>query len=121
MIILALLTVILFIYGCHGADNKSTKTLTTYLVLTSVTFVAFLIFIANYLFVVEETVKEVGENYENLGEVRKFEVDRFVACEGSECKGMLLDMIEKRLRDVLTVCSVVVGLQVWNLKLGINF
>lgn len=112
VLILALLTVLLVVYGCCCVDNKSPTGLTAFLVLTSVTFVALLVFIAFFMDFTEKTVKIVGENFENSNEWQKMDVEGILMCSGSGCKEVLMEMVEKRLRDVLIVCSIVVGLQV---------
>ena len=111
-IILAFVTVILTIYGCHCADIQSTAATTAYLVLTSITFVGYLLFITYFLMFKEHIQGAVNENFGNVTEFERRDVEGWLGCEGDECKNVVVMTVDDYLQQLVVICCIVVGCQV---------
>jgi hypothetical protein len=111
-IILAFIVVILSIYGCHCVDIRSTTATTAYLVLTSITFVGYLLFITYFLMFKEHMPAVVNENFKNLKEFERNDVEGWLGCVGAECKDAVVMAVEDHLQQLVVICCIIVGCQV---------
>ncbi|KAL7011805.1 hypothetical protein ACKWTF_014468 [Chironomus riparius] len=120
-IILAFVTVILTIYGCHCADIQSTAAMTAYLVLTSITFVGYLLFITYFLMFKEHIGAVVNEKFGNMKEFERRDVEGWLGCEGDDCKDAVVMTVDVYLQQLVVICCIIVGCQLLCKFIGTKF
>jgi hypothetical protein len=111
-IILAFVSVILSIFGCHCADIQSTAATTAYLVLMSITFVGYLMFITFFSLFKEHIPAVVVEKFKNVKEYERQDVERLLGCVGNECEEAIVMTVEDHLQQMVLICCIIIGCQV---------
>lgn len=101
-IVLAFVAVVLSIYGCHCADIESTAATTAYLVLTSILFVGYLMFVLFFTLFKEHISTIINEKFDKY-----------------ERKEAIVMSVDEHLQQLKLICCIIIGCQVRILSLYI--